>query len=177
MARQDISVPLTVYLRKETVAKYEEAAKGAPLAEYLSNRTKLTLENIADGGMVLSLDQVEAIEKATGKPVRNGKDVVAAAQRGVDIDEGQNVIKWKIDPAFMDAIKIRAQECGRPVNDLFTDMCDIALENQWIFGVDPVGFRRTFTPAQIERISDLIGKDTFEVDDLIDALSRVMQEA
>lgn len=177
MPRNNITVPLQVDLRRETVDKYEEIAKGQPLADLLSTRAKLILENIADGAVLLTADQVSAIEATTRKPVKSGKDIVLAAQKGVGIEDGQNVIKHRVDPAFIDALRLRAQEAGRSLDDLFSDAFDIALENQWVYGIDPVGFRRTFTPKQIERISDVLGRDTFEVEDLVVALERQLQEA
>ena len=172
--KQRVLLPISLSLRQETLDRLTASVTDISAADALSARASAYLENLADGGMALTPDQVTQIEASYQKPIRNGNDVVAAVQKSSGFENGV-VFPNRIDPSFLPPLEERALEVGRSVNDLLSDMVEFGLENNWLYGIQFDGKRRTFSPDNEAYLAKEIG-DNFTVDQLVAAFKQLKRK-
>jgi hypothetical protein len=135
-----IHIPLTLVLREETAKQFQDSLKDVPFTDWLATRARLWFENYANGGVMLSPDQVKKIEETVEKPVSNGSDVVNAVGASRNIQDGSHTFLLTLDPTWVQPLKDRAAEMGRTPEELIDDMFSIGMENNWAYSLDrPTG--------------------------------------
>lgn len=172
--KQRVVVPISLSLRQETLERLTASVTDVSPSDALGARASAYLENLADGGMALTPDQVTQVEAVYKKPIRNGNDVVAAVQKSSGFEDGV-VFPNRLDPSFMPPLEERAREVGRPVSELLSDMIEYALENDWLLGIQFEGKRRTFSPANEAYLTAELGEN-FTVDQLVTAFKQLKRK-
>jgi hypothetical protein len=172
---KQVIVPTNISLRSETLEALTANVRDVSPSEVISNRATQCLETIASGGVLLTPDQVAEIEKAGKTTVNRGQDIVSAVQKGHGISEGAAVFPIKLDPEFLGPLQLRADECGRTMQDLMNDMVDIGLENNWVYGLSFDGQRRTFSPSHEKFFTEITGIDNFTVADIEAAIREIQR--
>lgn len=153
-----IHIPLTLVLREETAKQFQDSLKDVPFTDWLATRARLWFENYANGGVMLSPDQVKKIEETVEKPVSNGSDVVNAVGASRNIQDGSHTFLLTLDPTWVQPLKDRAAEMGRTPEELIDDMFSIGMENNWAYSLDPTYQPPVYFPHP-EILKGLTGKD------------------
>ena len=156
--QQSVHVPITIILREETAKQFQDSVKDIPFGDWLATRARLWFEGFANGGIMLSPDQIKSIEKIIGKPIANGNDVVNAAGASQNIQDGSRTFLLTLDPTWVQPLKDRAAEMGRTPEDLVNDMFSIGFENNWAYSLEPSYQPPVYFPHP-EILKGLTGKD------------------
>jgi hypothetical protein len=174
--KQRVSVPIQVSLREETLTRLTASNPTVSPSESLSSRCSQFLELLADGGLALTPDQVAEVEKNFGKTIRGGPDVVRATEPRAGKLEGDLAYTFTIDPQWQVPLEERARESGRSVADLLREMNEIALENNWVFGLSYEGTRHTFPPAEQRFFAEALGEN-FTIRDLASSYRELLRQS
>ena len=158
MPVQSVHIPITLILREETANQFKDTIKDVPLSDWLATRARLWFENFANGGVMLTPDQVRKIEDTIGKQVENGNDVVSAVGASRNIADGANTFVLSLDPTWVQPLIDRATEMGRTPGELINDMFSIGMENNWAYSIDAVYQPPIYFPHR-EILKTLTGKD------------------
>jgi hypothetical protein len=150
---------------KETTVK----AFGPNPVEAMKSACYDFLEQLAEGGIMLSPQDTEKIAKNYGKGLHSARDVVKATEAQAGLEDGLPTYKFSLDPAWTPPLEQRARDMGTTLADLMRMSIDMALENNWLYGVQSGGIRRTFEPAEEEFFRGVTGKRDFTVGDIVTA--------
>lgn len=174
-SNNSVNVPITVNLTQPVFQIMQEANKDIPLATALSNKATVFFDNLANGGMMLTPDQIKKIEQVYKKPIDRGADVVAAVQAGSSIEDDSRVRKWKLDPVYDEPLEEAARNAGRSVDELLSDMMNMAIENNWIFGFVPQNGPVFLTEADLRYWQQATGKQKPTGADMTEAVKKMTQ--
>ena len=158
MPVQSVHIPITLILREETANQFKDTIKDVPLSDWLATRARLWFENFANGGVMLTPDQVRKIEDTIGKQVENGNDVVSAVGASRNIADGANTFVLSLDPTWVQPLIDRATEMGRTPEELINDMFSIGMENNWAYSIDAAYQPPIYFPHR-KILKTLTGKD------------------
>ena len=157
-----VSVPVTLELRQSTYDALTQNIEGGQYVTTatLANRAAKFFEELASGGMVLTSDQVQRIETAIKKQIRNGNDVVNAATQQVGIEDGVFAVKIKVDPANWEPLAINAKERGCSVDELMSEVIQFAFSENWFCNVVPASGPLWMDSKDIAYMRKLTGKES-----------------
>ena len=138
-----------------------------PPGEALASRASQMLDVIAEGGLILSTDDVAEISTNTGKPVENRRDVVKATEAKAYKRDGQLLLTALIDPAYEGPLQEAADMGGRTLQEHCSEVMNWALSQGWLLEVPQPGAMRVFTKEQEAWLSKELGLENFSVAELI----------
>lgn len=178
MKEQKVSVPVTLELRQIT---YDALTKNIEGGQYvttstIANKANKLFEELASGGMVLTSDQVNRIEKTINKVIMNGNDVVNAATKKVGVENNMFVVEVLIDPAFIETVTIRAAEVGVTPAKLLSDCVNYSIGENWIYNLQPEAGPKWFDSKGMSVMKRLTGKDDPTGTEMAEAVAVMLKE-
>lgn len=173
---KSVDIPLQVNLTQSAYDILAAGIKDQPVAVGLAQKATVIFDNLANGGVLLTPDQVRKIEQASRKEINRGADVVAAVQGGNNIEEDAKVRKWRLDPVYDDPLEEMARTTGRSVDDLLSDMMNMAIENNWIFGFIPSNGPVFLTDSDLRYWQQVTGKQNPMGADITAAMKQITVE-
>ena len=132
-----MTLPLQLQLKEETYKRLTQSVQHGTPYEVLSARANQFFEAVAEGGLMLKIEHVQAIERNAKKQISNGEDVVAATEQAVGRKDGGLSVSVRIDPVWESPLQDLAAQTDRTVEALLTDLFTIAMENNWVYSVMP----------------------------------------
>jgi hypothetical protein len=155
----NVTVPITVSLRQETLTAFQEQNKDIPVGDWMGSKARQWFENFVNGAVFLTPDQTRKIEEMAGAPIASGHDIVASVAKGNGMSEdGERTFMLRIDPAFVGPLKTRADEMGITVEQLINDTWSMACDNNWAMFLEPEYRPPIFLP-HYQVVQKLTGKD------------------
>lgn len=151
-----LSIPANLELREESVAKLSGAGVSPALA--ITSRANQALETLADGGLLLTSDQVSIVEQNFGKPIRNTQDVVRASEPRAGRKNGQLAIEVTLDPAYEEPLQRRAEATGLTIDEQLREVYHIAFANNWLYSLDPTGVSHFADPETQAYFRERLGE-------------------
>ena len=134
----EVTIPLSVTLDKQAFESItKNIAPGVQPIDVLSRKAQLFFQHLANGGVMLKSDQVTEIERNSGKAISSGDDVVRATEAPAKKASGRMTFEVSIDPTWTGPLQEIADTGGRTIDELISDMFEIAMENQWCYGTLP----------------------------------------
>ena len=95
------------------------------------------LNDLAEGGMMLKSDDMEAIRQATGIDVESGADLIAPLSEATSRKSGMLMIPYYVDPSVEAAYQNIADMQSRTVQELFQEVTDFVIENEMVYNLLP----------------------------------------
>lgn len=160
-------------IKSSSVAVLTRGTSSSSLADVLESRASQTLDSIAEGGMIIPVQEVQEIEDNYGKGIETSKDIVRATEGKATKREGQMLLTATIDPAYEIPLREIADRGGRTLEEHMSEVFAWGMEQGWFNEIPPPGTRRIFTPDQEKWLSREIGLDGFSVAELIAHIKNV----
>ena len=161
-----LDVPLVVRLREATVSKLTEKCGGSSPVPAMESAATQFFDHMANGGFVLSPQEIDTIEKHYGKPINSTRDIIKATEAKAGLEDGLPTFKFSVDPGYLPPLEQRAREMGTTVEDLMRMVVEQAFYQQWIYGVVARGIQVTFSPEEAEFFRAQTGKQGFTAEDI-----------
>lgn len=95
------------------------------------------LRDQADGGLMIRPGEMQRITEATGVDPECGEDLVQVLSGATGVEEGKHRVAVLIDPSYYPAYQEIAAIQERPVEALFQEAIDAALEQEWVYQLKP----------------------------------------
>jgi hypothetical protein len=155
----NITIPLQLTLPDAVFKSLQKLAGGKedPTAE-IKGWASWCLKSLAFGGMMLTGEQIQTIEKTTGEAVKNQDDILRKLQAGVAREDGQHTVKVSLDPALYPHLEETAQVQGRTPDELLTEIVNYAVTQGWMYEWSPSGGTVMFSDAGMQRLKQHLDK-------------------
>jgi hypothetical protein len=114
----------------------------------------------ADGGMMIDARTLSRIDEITGGAIATPRDLIPFVEKGCSVEEGQVVVKWRLDPAWVPALQEVADRRPMTLEALVQEIMDFVVSQGWInaIRIDELP-RLTFAPEGMDRLRELVGKE------------------
>ena len=133
--------------------KVFESVSGESVEEYLSKCVANYLSAYANGGLMLSEEDVQTISESLGDEGTSSSDVVSAITgQKLLASEEEGEFRIKIDPALVVNIKDSANVIGVTIDQWLNNCWGHIMANGWLYGIS--GDIR-WIPFNLERIKEI----------------------
>lgn len=156
MAKPSGKVLVQIELKPETAVEIAKSVQVEGMTDIskLSSVASGLMEQLAEGGIMLDVDDVRRL-RDTGRDIEDAADIVVMAETAAGFRAGQFTISADIDPDTLPAMKEYAATCGLELNELGTQMMAMAIDQGWIWEVQP-GYRAVrLTPETTDLICSI----------------------
>ena len=131
-AAQEVKLLTTLELTNEQYSALASMTTGdQPDSEKAQSVVLKLVRDVADGGLLLTPDEVARITDATGVDPSCGEDLIPYLSAGSGIEEGCHIFKAAIDPVYMTRLEEIAGFREWPIQQVVQEMVDHCLENNW----------------------------------------------
>jgi hypothetical protein len=160
----ELSIPIKDY-------EVFEAVDPDNVQAYLNTCVANYLSAYADGGLMLSGDDIQAMSEALGEDVTSSSDIVNAVINSVSEEDSDSVFKVVIDPSLKPNIEDSARVQGVTVDHWLTNCWSHIITNGWLYGVSGDIRWVPFTNQQLKLISEAAGKKLESSSDIVAAVT------
>jgi len=177
ISKVPVKYGIQLELRPDQAEKIAAAdIPGDSMAEKLTAVANYLVGDHADGAVTLDLPMVKQLKDVLGEEF-TPEDLLAACSASKSIRQGSRVISWLVDPSYEEPLQMIAEQQGMDVDTLCQNMMDFAMEQGWMYDLNPQPKQLLITEAQHEWLKEAMGRDTVTGADLIDYLhAKVIEE-
>ena len=170
----NVKLNLDVEISSAANEVFEEVAPGA-VKEYLTTCVENYLSAYANGGLMLSEDDLEEIGQAIGETVTSSADIVNAVQNGsTDSQDQEGVFKVQVDPSLVSNIQASADVLGITMEQWLQNCWGHILANGWLYGISGDIRWVPFNLPKILEIEKVYGKPLDSSESICEALTAQM---
>ena len=126
-------------------------------AEKIAGLAASALEDLADGGIVLSGAIMRQITAVAGA-VENTQQLVSLVEQGQSMNSGRKGYTWYPDPTYTPVLEENASVQGSTVDQLVQDFMDYGVGQGWGYALSPDVSTVFFSKADMEYLRKDIGK-------------------
>ena len=167
--QQTVAVPITVTIPKDAYDKILAMIPGdSQPGQKIAAACDGLIADIAEGGLMLPGDHVERITAVLEGADPDG--IVKAVEASAGMDEGQVVIRWRVDPSFVGPIQEKADVQGLTLDQVIQNMMDTATAAGWFYDFNPMPRSVFMTQEDDAVLTELLGKPEFTGADLVEWL-------
>ena len=174
-SQKKVTIPVHLTIREESLTALTKGSVAVSPSDALGTRCTMYLENTANGAILLTPDQVAEIEKNFGKAIRGGGDVVRASEGAAQKEDGALAVVSYLDESYKPLIEARAKESGLSVKDMLSELYQVAIANDWIWGITVEGKSTLFKAEDVAFLRAELGTENYsgaQIIALIKSLSR-----
>jgi hypothetical protein len=155
---QKVILPLQIELNQADFDHLQKVTGKDDPTPNVTTWVKYFLAQYVSGGMVVTGQEVQQIEKFLGVRVAKGKDLVDLALKAKGREDGQHVITARLDPVFFGPLEDFCKANGVTPEYVFQDMANSVVENGWLYEWNRQGNRKvSFTERAWERVKKALG--------------------
>lgn len=172
MSMNTVQIPLTLLLPEKIYARILEAIPGADSpAVKIQAAIDGLLEDMSEGGLMLAGEDMVRINECLKGNV-DGESIAAAVEMANNMDLGQVVVRYKVDPSYMPALQEIADMQETDVHALVQNALDYAFDQGWIYEMDAKP-RSVFVSREDDAVlAELLGNAEYTGADLVAWLKR-----
>lgn len=174
---QNITLPLQVTVSESTYKDLQKMADTEHALPKIQGWATWYLRQLAAGGLTLTSEQMQAIEKTTGEEIKTADDIIRKLQAAVGRDDGQYTVKVGLDPVYYPNLEETARIQGRTPDELMSEVIHYAIEQQWVYGWAPSGGSVPFSEAGISRLKRYFDKRQITEADILGLIDGKTQAA
>lgn len=127
------------------------------------------MRSIAAGGKILSASIVDRIEQILGDDF--DEEILPELIEQASHRRGGNLCGyWEIDPVYEKALSETADMRGVTLQELVQDMMDTAMDNEWLYQVDPRPTQVLMTSEDKAQVEELLGRKFSNGTELAEAI-------
>jgi hypothetical protein len=127
------------------------------------------LQSLARGGIMLAPELVERINEAKGSPA-GAEEIADLVDQACSRSLGKYSGVWELDPAYYSALEEISRMTGLTPQELVDNMMNTAMDEEWLYKVDPRPARILMTPTDKAEIEELLGIQFSNGADLANAI-------
>lgn len=148
-----IDVALT---EKQAAYLDSQVSTGDSTARKLSGIATGALQDLADGGMMLSPDAMKQVHGIMG--AADQEAIVSGLETAKSMDKGRMVGKWFVDPTYAPAIEEMAQSQGLSVSEVIQNAMDYAASQGWLYSLPADTATVFFSREQFSLLRNLLDR-------------------
>jgi len=149
-------------------------AEGTAHAGVIFGLAQGALEEMAEGGIMLSPVAMERIEQALESADED--TIVEACEKSAGRHGAQYSVSVEIDPMYIEPLRQNAEGQGMTLDKFCSEVVNYAMDQGWFFTEVPAHVAR-MSAEEYESIGVAIGKPEWTVADLVDHLFPPQEEA
>ena len=130
--------------------------EGSP-AEKLLGAATGALITLAEGGMMLSAAITSRISEIVGEDI-DPEQLPALVEQALSRRGGKLCGYYEIDPAYEEALREIADQQGVEISALIQDMMDTAMDNGWLYSIDPRPQQVLMTQEDHAQLESMLGE-------------------
>lgn len=141
MARNATSNKSKVVLEFDLNSQDQEvltsAAGSAGLAAYLKACAEAYFHEYAQGGLLLTGNDMNRLKKAAGKDVESSDEILDLVEKSKGLKKGQNTYEITIDPALVDSFRHYAEANDWTIDEFLQSCWNHVHANGWLYTMLP----------------------------------------
>jgi hypothetical protein len=163
---KQVDVAVTVTLERDAYEKIQALIEGdAAPAQKIAGVCNGLLEDLAAGGMMLSGSDMERIRETLRDA--DAAAIIEAVEESSGMDEGQVVVRWRVDPTLTGPLQQIADQQGMTVDEVTQNLMDTACDQGWFYQFNPQPHAIFVDHADYVKIGAVIGNEQFTGADLM----------
>jgi hypothetical protein len=166
----NVQVNLELSIPQSDYAVFEEVAAPQPVEDYVKACVTNYLSAYANGGLMLSAEDLTEIGEASGNEVTSSSDIVEAVKSGAGKSTA-NSFQISVDPSLTVNIEDSAKFLGITPEQWVYNCWSHILANGWLYEVSNDVTWIPFSKDQCEVIRKAAGKDCKSSADFMDAVT------
>jgi len=149
--------------------------KIAATKQDLTQVANYLLEQYAKGGVLLRYGQAQYLAGMADSPVRTAEDVLQIVENGIKrhSPNGNLSVSYSVDPALAVPLERLAVECGRSVDAILHEACEVVFTNSWLYALNVSGGTLHLTKEMREDLEKLIGDDMLTGEKVVEWAKKV----
>jgi len=118
------------------------------------------LTDIAEGGLLLTNEELHRIAESTGVEATCGEDLLTVIAEGSGREEGKLKVPIIIDPAYESAYEEVAQSQGRTIQEILQETVDVVMDREWVYELIPSNRPEQvlMSPAVKRELEEILGE-------------------
>lgn len=163
---KQVDVAVTVTVEKDAYEKILSLIEGdGPPAQKVASLCNGILEDLASGGMMLGGPDMQRIRETLRDA--DAASIIEAVEESSGMDEGQVVVRWRVDPTLTGPLQQIADQQGMTVDEVTQNLMDTAVSQGWFYDFNPQPHSIFVDHADYVKIAKVIGDDQFTGTDLM----------
>lgn len=147
------------------------AGKGG-LQAFLKGCIETYLHQYANGGVMISPEEVGLINKSLPTPISSSEDIVSALKPKGRVQSGASTVPVVLDPTIMTPLMDAATFRGISVDDLIAECWGHILANGWLLDMSTDCRWVPFSRTDVEKIKKITGLDDVISTSIMKALEK-----
>lgn len=168
--KEEVIINTQIRVTEDAYEKLRSISGREDPSTHISSWCRWFLESHANGGLMLTAQDVHTIEENSDVVVRNAKSIVDAVLMSASREDGQFTVKFQIEPAFHETIQQNAEDRGMTVEDLLREMTNFMVISGMYYNWLPDGMTIPISDIERAQLESLIGKKSFTAQDVIKAI-------
>jgi hypothetical protein len=168
MAKKDstVEVPVTVVMPKEAYERVQQLIEGdTPAAQKVETVCNQLVKDLSEGGLMLSGLEMQRIRDSV--PDGDAAGIIEAVEEGAGTENGQLIIKWRLDPTLVGPIQEIADSQGMTVDEVTQNLMDTCCDNGWFYDFLPKAHALFMDEAEFKNLAAVVGNPTMTGTDLL----------
>lgn len=166
----NVQVNLELSIPQADYAVFEEVAEPQPVEEYVKGCVSNYLSAYANGGLMLSADDLADIGQVCGSDITSSSDIVEAVKSGAG-KHTENSFQVSVDPSLMANVEESARVLGISVEQWVYNCWGHILANGWLYGISADTTWVALNKSQCETVRAIIGRDCTSSTDVMEAIT------
>lgn len=130
-------IALELELENQDQETLSAAAGDSGLIPYVKACVEAYLREYANGGLLLSGQEVSRVSKIAKADVTSSEDVIGLIEKAKRSDRGNSTFQITLDPSLVDSFRQNAEFKGVTVDDLLQECWNHIHANGWLYQMNP----------------------------------------
>lgn len=130
-------IVLELELSEQDYVTLKENSPEGDISNFVKTCSEAYLHEYSQGGLMLSADEVNRINKHAEKAVSNSSDIVNLAEKAGKTKSGSKTFTVTLDPALVDSFKAQAAFQGITVDEFIQQCWSFIHANGWLYQMNP----------------------------------------
>lgn len=175
-SKKETQFSLSIALREDRVSKIDRSVQQSlQIGEKVAGIATGLLNELADGGLMLTADQASRIQSILGETT--GEAIIKAADKAAGRRGGGVVVEWVADPSWVGSFEDTAKQQGITLSALVQQMMDTAVDNGWFYQMSIQPRRILLSEAADRYLRQVMGRDVFTGEDIVQLVKEKIAEA
>lgn len=175
-AAKEFILPLELPLSESIHAKLTELVGNGSLSESVTNLIKDFLHHYAQGGFMITGSDIARMTKTTGTDIDSSKKILQVMDKASGKKDGAHSFNVSVDPNMISQLSDVASSRNMTLQDLISESWDIIVASEWLYAVNPPCTQFIIGETQREAVKQILGKTSFNGNDIVEALIKATRQ-
>jgi hypothetical protein len=166
----NVQMNLELSIPQDDYAVFQEVAESQSVDEYVKACVTNYLSAYANGGLMLSVEDLEEISEVSGNEITSSSDIVDAV-KNTSANNEENCFNIHVDSSLMSNVEESARIIGISVEQWVYNCWGHILANGWLYGISADTTWIPLNKEQCKEIREIIGRDCTSSSDIMEAIA------